>query len=1061
MNKAVGASAEQVERWLVRPRLTATLAQKSSSSLIWLVAAGGYGKTTLALSYAEAQKRTLLRLPIPPHGFSVGEFFYALRQQAIQLLGDEALALPVLNPEYTATPEVFATQFGQTLQRKLPGQMLLFIDDMHHLPADSPLHAIIATTLEELFSERVSVIVASRHEPAPPWIRLRGKGRLAIIDETQLSFTAEESTELLQHEGINSDTIADLTKGRDWSITGLPGWAAGLMLLIEHWRRFDAPVSESLLQRSLDDWFLEEVYKPLSEDDKALLRFCARPRLIPASLLESLTGEACAPERLRDLHEHHAFLRQEDDAELGPCYQFHDLFRDFLLQQAKAELDAQAISEMDHQWGQGLWQAGQWSDAAEMMIQAGDYASLANGLRQVAGILIQTGRGDQLFGWLQALPAEMRDTDPHLSMWLGMCVILNDTRMARAILSQAWQALSAQQDYVHMAICWSGIVDSIWLEWAHISNYDPWIDAFLEHEQAFRDRLPKPLWYSLLRGMLTAYGYARPLDPELERWESETLKVLASSDVPDTERVMMASQVMYLNTWQFGRRAGAAHVMQLMRDNQDVVERASPLARSLWYTFTSLWALIYEADRDKCMAEAERGRNLIRSHGICTWDNAVPPLHCALCFEDREAYDDWMAWFMRTDLKAHRPFYDTFQAHFLAGQAWLHGRIAESIDHARKAVVAMDNHGSASISAGLRANLAGLLAESGQLSEALRHSREARVVHRETRGAFIDTMVFPALARIPLVRGQPQRALPYLKQWLPSAAREQLFFPLMIKADELSTLCALALQHDLEPDYAHWIIQARDLIPPRDETLRHAWPWRCRIHVLGRFDIELDGKPGFRLSQKRSRALMSELIMAGPDGLAQSKLAADLWPDSPEQKALNSLHVTVHRVREQLGDPRVLLIEGGQIRLNPNLFWLDVWEFMALSRHLDKNSLVELQTAFDMYQGLPQLSGLEQIDLEIYQESVSRAYERLAIALGQRLESNDPDAALQVYQTALRHLVLVDGLWEGIMRIESSQQRWHRLKKVWDQVTALYQQELGGPPPKRMQALYETLNSER
>ncbi len=1061
MNDVAGAPKAGRGLWLNRTRLNTAIAHSSASSIVWLVAAGGYGKTTVALSYAEEQALPMLRLAIPAHGLSIGEFFYALRQQAIQLLGDDAMALPVLNPEYTATPEVFAIQFAQTLQRKLPNRAMVFIDDMHHLEPDSPLHSIISTLLAELQSNQLTLLVASRHEPAPPWIRLRGKGSLVLVDEAQLSFTAEESVELLRLEGINSDSINDLTQGRDWSVTGLSGWAAGLMLLIEHWRRHESPINETLLQRSLDDWFLEEVYLPLSERERRLLRFCARPRLIPSAILDQLVGESCATDRLRYLHEHHAFLRQDHDSEVGVYYQFHDLFRDFLRQRALQDDTPEQCLADDRHWGEALWQSGQWSDGAELLLQAEDYESLAAGLRQVAGALLQMGRGDQLFGWLQALPAELRDPDPHLMMWTGMCLILNDTRTARSILAQSWEALSDRQDYIHMAICWSGIVDSIWLEWAHISHYDPWIDEFLQHETAFREHLPAQLWYAVLRGMLTAYGYARPLDPELERWERETLQVLAGTDVPDTERVMMASQLMYLNTWQFGRRAGAAHVMQLMQDNQEVVKRASPLARSLWYTFTSLWALLYEADQAKCMAEAEKGRELIRSHGICTWDNAVPPLHCALCFEDRAGYDDWMAWFMRTEIKAHRPFYDTFQAHFLAGQAWLYGRTAEAIDHARKAIVAMDNHGSASISAGMRANLAGLLAEAGELPEALRQSAQARVVHRQTRGAFIDTMVFPALARIPLVRGQPRRALPYLRRWLPSAAREQLFFPLMIKSEELAMFCALALQHGIEPDYAHWLIRARDLHPPQDETLRDAWPWRCRIHVLGRFDIELDGKPGFRLSQKRARALLSELILAGPDGVPQGRLAADLWPDSPEQRALNSLHVTVHRVREQLGDSRVLLIEGGQMRLNRDLFWLDVWEFMGLARHPEKRTLVELQTAFDMYQGMPQLSGLEQINLEIYQESASRSYERVALELGRRLEETSPDGARQVYQSALRHLVLVDDLWEGIMRIEARQQQWHRLKRVWEQLSGLYEQELGGPPPARMEALYTELKSGR
>ncbi|TGG95164.1 hypothetical protein E4656_01715 [Natronospirillum operosum] len=1074
---APGVPVSQGSQWLARPHLTDLIARNADSSILWLAAAGGYGKTSTARSYAAESGKQLLQLPVPPQGLSIGGFFYALRQQVLHLLGDDALALPVLNPEYTASPEVFVVQFAQTLLRKADPRSavgpqstgaersgldwILFIDDMHHIPAESPLHRVMATTVGELLSGGVQIVIASRREPPPTWISLRGKGQLTLIDEALLTLSPEEASELLLLQGLESDDIRSLVQGRDWSVTGLKGWPAGLMLLVEHCRRQAGPVNEALLQRSLDDWFMAEVYSPLSEREQLLLRFCACPRVIPEALLHELTGESCAADRLQQLHAQHAFLRQEQDAELGVYYVFHDLFRDFLNQQSRNTDDFEARQQMSRRWADALWAASQWSDSAELMIASQSWEALADGLRQVAGILLQTGRGDQLFGWLMALPEELRHQDAHLSMWFGMCLILNDTATARQILAAAWQALSEQQDYLHMAVCWSGIVDSIWLEWAHISQYDPWIDEFLAHEQAFRQYLPPQLWYPVLRGVLTAYGYARPLDPELERWELETLNALAGADVPDTERVMMASQLMYLNTWQFGRRAGAAHVMQLMRDQQQAVERASPLARSLWYTFTSLWALMFEADRDRCMEEAEKGRELIRSHGICTWDNAVPPLHCALCFEDRDAYDNWMRWFMRTEIKAHRPFYDTFQSHFLAGQAWLHGRTAEAIDHSHRAIIAMDNHGSASISAGLRATLAGLLAESGQLPEALRQAREARVIHRQTRGAFIDSMVYPALARIPLARKQPARALPYLRRWLPSAAREQMFFPIMIRARELSEMCALALRHDIESAYVRLLIRARDLIPPSQDTLRHAWPWRCRIHVLGRFDIELDGQPGFRLAQKRARAVLSELIMAGPDGLPQARLATTLWPDSTEQRALNSLHVTIHRLRDQLGEARILLLDGGQVRLNPDLIWIDTWAFMNLARRPERQPIDTLQMAYSMYQGIPQLSGLEAIDLEIYQESVSRAFEQVATELGRRLEASEPDTALSIYRGALKHRVLVDTLWEGILRLEAQQGRWQGLTRAWQQLSSLYQQELDGPPPRRMQQLYEALSAER
>src|SRR5699024_3683452 len=126
-----------------------------------------------------------------------------------------------------------------------------------------------------------------------------------------------------------------------------------------------------------------------------------------------------------------------------------------------------------------------------------------------------------------------------------------NTSAARELMSSAWEELSQTEDYVHLAIAWSGIVDSIWLEWAHVSLYERWIAEFERFETVFREYLPLPLWHAVLRGIVTAISYGRPLDPSLQDWEREAIAALSCNSMADSERVMLASQLMYLNTWQF------------------------------------------------------------------------------------------------------------------------------------------------------------------------------------------------------------------------------------------------------------------------------------------------------------------------------------------------------------------------------------------------------------------------------------------------------------------------------------------------------------------------------
>ncbi|WP_435103300.1 BTAD domain-containing putative transcriptional regulator [Arhodomonas sp. AD133] len=1038
-----------------RPRLFADLDAVGGGTIVWLVAAGGYGKTTLALTYAHHRALRLIHFTGMHSGVTVGEFFHGLRARAMETMGALAERLPVLNPEYTATPDVFARRFAEEMAAILPREALVMVDDVHRLPADHPLHPLLLRVADTV-SGRCRFVVGSRHEPPGAWARLRGQGRVVVIDEAMLAFDEQETGALLDAQGLASS--GEQEAGRSLRLT-TRGWVVGLMLLLEHWRRTGAPPHARHAGDSLDDWFYHEIYAPLPMSEQTLLRRCALPARVPLACAADGSGIVDAREGLLRLQREHAFIFTDTHDEGDRVCRFHDLFRDFLLRRAETEATPAELAAQRRRWGRVLWAAGEWSEGANLLIEAGDEDALAEGLKNVGGELIQTGRGDSLFGWLNALPEARRREEPVLCLWEGLCLMLHDTHAARQLLSRAWESLAAAQDYPHMALAWSGIVDSIWLEWAHVSEYERWIDEFLHFEAEFRAHLPPALWFPVLRGMLAAVCYGRPLDPSLARWEREALSAL-SGDMPDTERVMLACQLLYLNTWQFGCRAGAMRVLAVMEGQQAAVDGASPLAQCLWRTFTALCALLFDGDRERCLAEADKGRALIREYGIGTWDDAVPPLHCALCFHDGVTLDDWMAWFLRTDCKANRPFYDTFQAHFLSAQAWLRGNVHEAVEHARMSLVAGERHGSVVISAGFRAVYAGFLAEAGHGREALRAAAQARAIARGFRSDFLEVFMYLALARIPLHTARPWRALGYLRRAFAAGARQWMFFPLLLRDGELAMLCALALAEGIEPDYARWLIRVRDLTPPADRVLRAHWPWRCRVRVLGGFSVEVGERHqyGSRRAQPLPRALLARLVIAGPKGETQERLAACLWPDSERDKALNSLYVTLHRLRDRvLEDPGAVVSQGGRIRLDPDRVWVDAWEFRALAARGEREGGESLQRAVELYGGVGELPGLDEIDLEAWQAELDAIYERAVRSLGVELEHDDVRAALRLYREALDHLRLSESLWAGVLRCEAALGNQAALKRSFSHLAKCFRRELDTEPSPWLASLYQRL----
>lgn len=1055
-------ASDSPEAALDRPRLYEQLDRIAAGSTAWLAAAGGYGKTTLVLAYARTHRLPLLSVNVPEWGMTAGDFLFAVRTEAIRLQGLPAESLPLLEPASSGIPAPFAASFGETLSRALGTPCLLLVDNLHRIQSDDPLHEVIQRLVGGS-AGRLRLVVASRHEPAPFWARLRGQSKLHVFDEADLSFREDELATLLTTRTMPEPAVADPPTAAERLLRLTGGWPAGVMLLLEHWRRTGALEPERRLASSCDslaDWFRAEVYQELHEADRDLLCEVALPTSVPRPSLELASDVDQPAERLDRLCRRHAFIRRTHDPDGTDGFALHDLFRAFLLEEGQRRWSPDDMAGRRARWAHILWDHGDWNTGAELFLAAGDHATFAARLRQAAQVLISTGRGETLSGWLESLPASVRRSDPELRMWEGMCLLLRDTRQAREILGEAWEMLESRGALIPMAITWTGIIDSIWLEWAHVSEYDPWIDAFHRYEPAFRAELPVPLWFAVLRGILSATCHARPLDPGLGALEREALGAL-EGEMPASERLMLAGQLIYLNTWQFGRRAGASRVMALMADHQDAVDRASPLARCLWKTFTAAWSFLYEGDKSGCLEEAREGRTLIRRNGISTWDCAVPPLHCAVAFDDRDAFADWQQWFMRSECKANRAFYETFRAHFMACEAWLQGNTHEAVQHGRQSLLAAERHGSLVISAGFRALLAGCLAEAGEYRDALREAARSRHLGQDFPSDFLTVMLFLPLARIPFRRGQMHRARPYIRRAFEAGARQRLFFPLMIPPRELAGFCALALAEGIAPDYARWVIRTAALAPPKEPVLRQSWPWSVRLRVLGTFHLETDGVTSAESKRRRQKgeALLSELVLAGPGGVEQETLAERIWPDSPPNKALNSLYVALHRQREQLGYPDALEVRDGRVTLNKNRVWVDLWEFRRLtasSRPLDQAAL---RYGVQCYEGELKLPGIDEMQLELERAAVLGVYEKLALQLGWLLEHDKPEEAAQIYRQALIHCGIRDELCAGIMRCEASTGGPRALKRTFEKVRDLYHRELEIAPPAHITSLYKSLQS--
>lgn len=139
-------------------------------------------------------------------------------------------------------------------------------------------------------------------------------------------------------------------------------------------------------------------------------------------------------------------------------------------------------------------------------------------------------------------------------------------------------------------------------------------------------------------------------------------------------------------------------------------------------------------------------------------------------------------------------------------------------------------------------------------------------------------------------------------------------------------MCALALEYDVEADFARSIVEAQRYAPPANAG--SAWPWSVHVVSFGRFELRRAGTAldaGGKV-QKKPLELLKALTAFGARDVDKARLAEALWPDA-ETDANAALDMAISRLRKLLALPEAIRIEDGKVGLSESHVYVDVWAF--------------------------------------------------------------------------------------------------------------------------------------
>ncbi|HEV8306268.1 MAG TPA: BTAD domain-containing putative transcriptional regulator [Methylomirabilota bacterium] len=153
----------------------------------------------------------------------------------------------------------------------------------------------------------------------------------------------------------------------------------------------------------------------------------------------------------------------------------------------------------------------------------------------------------------------------------------------------------------------------------------------------------------------------------------------------------------------------------------------------------------------------------------------------------------------------------------------------------------------------------------------------------------------------------------------------------------MAELCARALAAGIEPEYVRELVRRRRLVPDQPPLDVPEWPWPLRVHTLGGFRLEKDGRPVefTGKAQRKPMAMLEAIVAFGGRGVHEPQLAEALWPDAEGDAAHQAFATTLHRLRRLVGQDDTVALREGRVSLDSRRCWVDVWAFEALLDQAD------------------------------------------------------------------------------------------------------------------------------